>query len=125
MRFESPIEFRLAYALSTYPLFGGKGLWFNTQVDLWCGYRKYRGDMVVYRGNRALCVVECDGAQFHTDRVRDAQRSRDIYRCYRLHTVRFSGRAIYNEPYVCTDALYNFIMYGVNIPQRLSSVSYF
>jgi very-short-patch-repair endonuclease len=115
----------MAIGLSSYKGFAGSGLRFATQVDLPCGYHKYRADLVIYnRCGRMVCVVECDGAAYHRDRVRDALRSRLIYKYYGVHTARFSGRAIYRDLEGCVEALWWFIYYGKRIPRLYSDLSY-
>lgn len=45
-------------------------------------------------------VVECDGAEFHTDKVRDVRRD-DVLRANGWRVMRFTGERIYKDPAAC------------------------
>lgn len=62
---------------------------------------RYRLDLAIRRGDGGV-DVECDGAPFHTDDERDAERDR-VLRRKGWTVVRFSGRRIEHRVHECVD----------------------
>lgn len=75
-------------------------------------FAKYRMDfgLVVRRNKRQLIIdIECDGAEYHKDKVSD--RARDDYlRSWGIPIFRFSGKEIYSHPFACADKVVSHIM---------------
>ena len=93
---ESPIEqvFVCALGLVALAMPEAKRPSLSVQVPI----GKYRADIVLTGHNGApRIVVECDGAEFHKDKARDAKRTAVIER-HGYHVVRVTGSEIHHNP---------------------------
>lgn len=100
---ESPIEqvFVCALGLIALTIDEPKRPKISVQVPI----KNYRADIVLVGANGApRIVVECDGAEFHKDKARDAKRTEAIERLgYRV--VRVTGSEIHNNPIARANSL--------------------
>lgn len=75
-------------------------------------FAKYRMDfgLVVRRDGRQLIIdIECDGADYHKDKIND--RARDDYlRSWGIPIFRFKGSEIYQYPFACADMVVSHII---------------
>jgi len=67
-------------------------------------YRLDLGIIVERDRGKAIVGVECDGAEFHQDRDRDAARD-DYFRCVGVPVFRIRGAQIYSEPTATADTI--------------------
>lgn len=97
----SPIEERLIDALYGYRI-----RLYRAGVHIRGQFRvgRWSTDLYVQRADERGCVVECDGAPFHTDVARDARRDKWM-RERGFVVLRFSGSRIYNDAEGCAAAI--------------------
>lgn len=93
---ESPIEHLMVMAFAVVNLSLSEML--KVKIDTQVAIGKYRADIVLTEniGDKRI-VIECDGAEFHTDTEKDAKRTEEIEKLG-YQVFRVSGSAIHHNP---------------------------
>lgn len=95
----SPIEQHLADLFETYGLTRRPDLRITSQVPIWDPERpdwpRYILDFVIDAPSGVMVNVECDGEEWHTDKVYDAARDDYVRSIGYGAVVRFTGTEIY------------------------------
>lgn len=60
-------------------------------------FGRYRVDFLLDYGGDYLCAIECDGKDFHTDRVRDESRDKELYEKHAVRVLRAPGKGIWRD----------------------------